>query len=159
MLDDMLDHGQRIVEDDGAINTPLLILAAEKDYVVKNSLIEKFFLNIDSSVKEFETIKGAYHGLLFETMRNDIYNHISRFANKCFALPQKETSIQPDRFTVNEYHEMMFKHLPLPAKINFNLMKSMLSKVGKLSDGMTLVMKYGFDSGMSLDYVYIIRAQ
>lgn len=159
LLVDMLNHGKRIVADAEAINTPTLLLAAEKDYVVKSKLQQQYFVRIDTTEKELKTIPGAYHGLLFETMRDEVYHEIAGFAARCFAAPHLPETINPDRFTLEEYHKMMLKMMPCWEKMNFGLQRSLLPVLGRLSKGMVTGMKYGFDSGISLDYVYRNQAQ
>lgn len=109
---DLLKAGKRIVEDAAAITIPTLLLSAGKDYVVKDDMQKRFFVDISSTQKRFVKLKGFYHGLLFETQREQVYNP-----------------------------------------------KWMLHHLGFLSKGMRVGLKYGFDSGMSLDYVYRNQAQ
>src|SRR5690606_12484319 len=79
LLVDLQSAGKRLVEDAAAINIPTLILSAEKDYVVKNSVQKKFYVNLESQVKEFRTLPNFFHGILFESGRHEVYQHIKTF--------------------------------------------------------------------------------
>ena len=65
----------------------------------------------------------------------------------------------PDKFTVDEYNKMTLNMLPRIERWGFRMQKWMLHHLGFLSKGMRVGLKYGFDSGMSLDYVYRNQAQ
>lgn len=154
MLVDCIDSGKRIVEDAAAINIPTLVLSAEKDYVVQNKLQKQFFIRLESQEKEFIELKGFYHGIIFEKERFVVYDHILRFMKDCLDKPVCEPTLNPDKFSRDEYFTMSLKQIPLAERINFAFQKWVLGKIGLLSDGMKIGLQYGFDSGISLDYVY-----
>jgi alpha-beta hydrolase superfamily lysophospholipase len=154
MLVDFLDSGKRIVEDAAAITTPTLVFSSGKDYVVKNSSQKKFFIRLESEHKEFIGLKDFYHGVLFEQDRAMVYDHILRFMKECFNLQRTDPRLKPDKFTNDEYHTLSLRMIPLAERMNFAFQKWSLGKLGFLSDGMSTGLKYGFDSGISLDYVY-----
>ncbi|PTX10871.1 alpha-beta hydrolase superfamily lysophospholipase [Sphingobacterium faecium] len=154
LLVDLQSAGKRLVEDAAAINIPTLILSAEKDYVVKNSVQKKFYVNLESQVKEFRTLTNFFHGILFESGRHEVYQYIKTFVVKSFELEPNELSLAPDLFSVKEYENLYYKVMPTMEKLNFAFQKWSLGKIGTLSEGMALGLKYGFDSGISLDYVY-----
>ena len=108
----MLKAGKRIVEDAAAITIPTLLLSAGKDYVVKDDMQKRFFVDISSTQKRFVKLKGFYHGLLFETQREQLYNPIAEFINRCFSLEQPPATCMPDKFTVDEYNKMTLNMLP-----------------------------------------------
>ena len=154
MLVDFLNSGKRIVEDAAAIDTPTLLLSAGTDYVVKNKTQKTFFIRLSSKFKEFQTLKDYYHGILFEKEREKVYDKILSFANQCFLLATSSTDLYPEKFTLDEYYDISLKMLPILERWNFAFQKFMLNGIGNLSDGMAIGLKYGFDSGISLDYVY-----
>ncbi len=154
LLIDLLKAGRRLIDDAAAITTPTLILAAGKDYVVKQGGQQEFFCRLESPVKEFITLPGFFHGLLFEQERSLVYDHILRFAEQCFALPHPEPDLAPDRFTVEEHHRLTLNMIPRAERLGFAFQKWVLGKIGFLSCGMSIGQKHGFDSGLSLDYVY-----
>jgi len=159
LLVDLQSAGKRLVEDAAAINIPTLILSAEKDYVVKNSVQKKFYVNLESQIKEFRTLTNFFHGILFESGRHEVYQYIKTFVVKSFELEPNELSLAPDLFSVKEYENLYYKVMPTMEKLNFAFQKWSLGKIGTLSEGMALGLKYGFDSGISLDYVYHNQAK
>lgn len=154
MLVDFLDSGKRIVDDAAAINIPTILFSSAKDYVVENSMQKKFFIRLESEVKEFIELKDFYHGVLFEKDRTVVYDHILRFVEKSFECQLPSIQLNADKFSSDEYHTLSLKLIPLAERANFAFQKWSLSKIGFISDGMKIGLKYGFDSGISLDYVY-----
>ncbi|UIR55498.1 bifunctional alpha/beta hydrolase/class I SAM-dependent methyltransferase [Sphingobacterium sp. SRCM116780] len=159
LLVDLQSAGKRLVEDAAAISLPTLILSAEKDYVVKNSVQKKFYVDLESTVKEFITLPNFFHGILFESGKQQVYQYIKNFVVKCFELKAPDVSLEPDLFSVKEYENLYYKVMPTVEKLNFAFQKWSLGKIGTLSEGMALGLKYGFDSGISLDYVYHNQAK
>lgn len=154
LLVDLLKAGGRIVADAAAIDIPVIVLSAEKDYVVKNSVQKKFFVTIASKLKTFITLRNFYHGILFETNRQKVYHYLRNFIEKAYARPLPELTLDPDEFSVKEYENLYHKLLPAGEKLNYAVQKWTLGKIGSLSQGMNLGLQFGFDSGISLDYVY-----
>lgn len=159
LLLDMLKGGERILEDAAAITTPTVILTAGKDYVVKNKVIEQFYVRISSLDKQMIALDDFYHGLLFEKDNSTVYGHIHDFAVKIFNSEAEEISLLPEKFTRDEYDKLSLKMIPKIEQLNFALQKFAMGKIGSLSKGMQIGLRYGFDSGISLDYVYKNKAQ
>ncbi|MGG7468170.1 bifunctional alpha/beta hydrolase/class I SAM-dependent methyltransferase [Chryseobacterium arthrosphaerae] len=151
LLIDLAKAGKRLVEDAEAIDTPTLILAAEKDHVVFNKEQKTFHDKLDTDLKKYEVLPGFFHGILFDTGKEKVYDKIAEFAEKCFSRTPKPHSLSPDRFSVKEYQDLQNN---VGNNLNFKFQKFSLGKIGKLSNGMAIGLKYGFDSGASLDYVY-----
>ncbi|WP_158978412.1 bifunctional alpha/beta hydrolase/class I SAM-dependent methyltransferase [Cellulophaga sp. L1A9] len=151
LLIDLADAGKRLVEDAEAIDTPTLILSAEKDKVVFNKDQKIFFDKLDTNLKELEVLPDFFHGILFETKKEVVYDKIKAFAVKSFNHPQKKLSLEPDQFSMVEHKSLQNKE---GNNLNFKFQKWSLSKIGKISNGMAIGLKHGFDSGASLDYVY-----
>lgn len=154
LLVDLQQAGKRLVDDAAAIDIPMIILAAENDYVVKNSVQRQFFVNVSSKLKTFILLRKFFHGILFETERQKVYTYLHNFIKKAYAREKSELTLEPDYFSVKEYENLYHKIMPAHEKLNFAFQKWSLSKIGALSEGMALGLKYGFDSGISLDYVY-----
>lgn len=159
LLIDLANAGKRLVEDAAAITTPTLILSAEKDFVVINKTQKKFYVNLGSELKEFVSLSDFRHGILFEEGREEVYERIKNFADKAFAQKRPEKGIASEKFTTDEYDTMRLGLIPTCEKWNYEFQKWALSKIGFISEGMNLGLKYGFDSGISLDYVYKNRPQ
>lgn len=151
LLLDLADAGKRLVEDAEAIDTPTLILSAEKDKVVFNKDQKIFFDKLDTKLKDLVVLPGFFHGILFEKEKGMVYDKISVFAEKCFNQPQKSAGLQPDQFTLKEHEDLQNNK---GNNFNYKFQKWSLGTIGKISNGMEIGLKHGFDSGASLDYVY-----
>lgn len=151
LLIDLAKAGKRLVEDAAAIDTPTLILSAEKDHVVFNKDQKEFHDKLDTDLKKYEVLPNFFHGILFDTGRETVYDKIKDFAEKCFGTTQKQASLSPDVFSVKEYKDLQNN---VGNNLNFKFQKWSLGTIGKISNGMAIGIKHGFDSGASLDYVY-----
>ncbi|KPH12478.1 bifunctional alpha/beta hydrolase/class I SAM-dependent methyltransferase [Chryseobacterium sp. ERMR1:04] len=151
LLIDLAKAGKRLVEDAAAIDTPTLILSAEKDHVVFNKDQKIFHDQLDTHLKHYEVLPNFFHGILFDTGKELVYDKIKDFAEKCFSQTHKKASLSPDKFSLKEYQDLQNN---VGNNLNFKFQKWSLNTIGKISKGMEIGLKHGFDSGASLDYVY-----
>ena len=154
LLIDLANAGKRLVEDAAAITTPTLLLSAEKDFVVINRQQKQFYVNLSSDTKEFITLEGFHHGILFEQGREEVYKILQRFIQKAFSTPLPAPTLAPDLFTQKEFETMQYELIPSGERRNYRFEKWALGKFGHLSGGMTVGLTHGFDSGASMDYIY-----
>lgn len=154
LLIDLADMGKRLVEDSMAIELPIIIFSAEKDYVVKNSAQKKFFLNLSSKKREFIELENFYHGIIFEKERQKVYKMLDDFIQDVFKNQNTTLNVFPREFSRKEYERIALKEYPLNEKIFYSIQKFSMRTFGFLSKGISLGLKYGFDSGISLDYIY-----
>ena len=154
LLIDLADMGKKLVEDSMAIELPTIIFSAEKDYVVKNSAQKKFFLNLSSKKREFIELENFYHGIIFEKERQKVYKMLDDFIQDVFKNQNISLDVSPREFSRKEYERIALKEYPLNEKIFYSIQKFSMRTFGFLSKGMSLGLKYGFDSGISLDYIY-----
>lgn len=154
LLIDLDDMGKRLVEDSMAIELPTIIFSAEKDYVVKNSAQKKFFLNLSSKKRKFIELENFYHGIIFEKERQKVYKMLDDFIQDVFKNQNTTLDVSPRDFSRKEYERIALKEYPLTEKIFYSIQKFSMRTFGFLSKGMSLGLKYGFDSGISLDYIY-----
>ena len=154
LLIDLANMGKRLVEDSMAIELPTIIFSAEKDYVVKNSAQKKFFLNLSSKKREFIELENFYHGIIFEKERQKVYKMLDDFIQDVFKNQNTSLDTSPREFSRKEYERIALKEYPLNEKIFYSIQKFSMRTFGFLSKGMSLGLKYGFDSGISLDYIY-----
>lgn len=154
LLIDLADMGKRLVEDSMAIELPTIIFSAEKDYVVKNSAQKKFFLNLSSKKREFIELENFYHGIIFEKERQKVYKILDDFMQDVFKNQNTTLDVSPREFSRKEYERIALKEYPLNEKIFYSIQKFSMRTFGFLSKGISLGLKYGFDSGISLDYIY-----
>ena len=154
LLIDLADMGKRLVEDSMAIELPTIIFSAQKDYVVKNSAQKKFYLNLSSKKREFIELENFYHGIIFEKERQTVYKMLDDFIQDVFKNQKIELNDSPREFSRKEYERIGLEEYPLSEKIYYSIQKFSMKTFGFLSKGMSLGLKYGFDSGISLDYIY-----
>ena len=160
VLIDLADTAQRVVADATAIDLPVLMLVAGKDYVVKTGAQKAFYDKIRSALKRWVYLPEAHHALLYEKDTSVAFSEIRTFTKECFALPEPsfEKHIAPQAAA---QREPGLQDLPAPGladSIAFGMQRFMMRHLGWLSEGITLGMQTGFDSGASLDYVYRNRA-
>ena len=154
LLIDLANAGKRLVEDAAAITTPTLVLSAEKDFVVINRQQKQFYVNLSSETKEFITLEGFHHGILFEQGREEVYKILQRFIQKAFSTPLRTPTLAPDLFTQKEFETMQYELIPNGERWCYRFEKWALGKFGHVSEGMTVGLTHGFDSGASMDYIY-----
>ncbi len=157
LLLDLHDAGTRLVADAGAIRTPVLVLAAGRDYVVDVAAQRRFVAGLSSPVKSLVVADGQFHALLHDTGRAAAVGRLRRFVGDCLsALPADDTpllSADVTGYTWAEYHRLAGPS-PLPWRATAAAMRAVC---GPLSRGFQLGYKTGFDSGLTLDYVYANR--
>lgn len=161
VLLDLADTAKRVVQDAQAIDTPILMLAADKDYVVKQAPQKQFYDNISSSLKRYVLIENCHHAIFYEseTQAQQAIQTAREFITECFArdLPPVEHYFQADTNSQSAAQYEALKQGTLTGAVEnafYGIQKFMLARLGKLSNGMTIGLQQGFDSGASLDYVY-----
>jgi alpha-beta hydrolase superfamily lysophospholipase/SAM-dependent methyltransferase len=166
VLVDMAATARRVVHDAAAIDTPVLMLAADQDYVVKLTPQRAFFDALSSAHKEFVQLRNCRHAIFYESepVRSEAIAHCRAFIRRCFDTPVPA----PARFldadvhsrSAQAYQALVAGQLAsAPMKAFLALQRGMLGSLGRLSAGMRIGMEQGFDSGASLDYVYRNQAQ
>lgn len=161
VLVDMAATAERVVADAAAIDTPVLMLAADQDHVVKGLPQRQFFERLASPLKRFVELRGCRHAIFYETdpVRSQALAECRRFIAECHALPPAS----PQRFRNADQSSASARvHAahragdlgPAPMRAFYGLQKALLGTLGRLSHGMQIGLTQGFDSGASLDYVY-----
>jgi alpha-beta hydrolase superfamily lysophospholipase/SAM-dependent methyltransferase len=158
ILVDLHDTSTRLLADARAIRVPTLVLAAGTDWVVKLSAQTRFFERLSSPVKEMRVYPGFYHDLFHETDRHLPIAKARGFIRTAFEHPPlrpwvnrgggagvAEAGIDP--ISKRAMH-LAARHLFYP------WLQLLMKSVGRLSRGVRIGWRRGFDSGESLDYVY-----
>jgi len=153
-LTTLLDTAQRVVEDASLITTPTLVLSATKDYVVERGIQGDFYAALSSNVKKFVKLENFYHGVLYETKAQEAIDEIVEFMEECFIADSEEMSDELVKLTQKEYDKIAFGSLPFLSMTNYFIQKMAMRLLGTLSKGMGIGLKYGFDSGVTLDHIY-----
>ena len=156
ILLDLYDTSTRLLADAGAITVPTLLLVAGSDWVVKNSAQKTFFNRLSSPVKRMEILPGFYHAIFHEKERARVVTKARQFILERFAQTREPAPLDADKrgFTKEEHDRLSRPGNPL-----FRLMGWAMKTGGRLSRGVQLGWKTGFDSGLTLDYVYQNEAQ
>lgn len=158
VLTGLHDAGTRLIEDAAAIHAPVLMLTSGADWVVDRKAQYRFFERLGGATNESETYAGFRHDTFGEKDRHLPIRRARRFLLDAFAdAPVAPALIEADRagHTRDEY-EALARPLPLlsPKRIGYAAMRLGLATVGRLSEGIRLGWREGFDSGAMLDYVY-----
>jgi esterase/lipase/SAM-dependent methyltransferase len=157
MLLDLHDTSTRLLDDAGAINVPLYVLAAGSDWVVKQSAQRQFVERASSSIKRFEVLPGFSHAIFHEKDRRLVVEKVRDFITERFAEPESHPSLLDAgrRGYTHDEH----KRLCQPGGVRFAAMRWLMKGPGRLSRGIDIGCKHGFDSGVMLDYIYQNKAQ
>jgi alpha-beta hydrolase superfamily lysophospholipase/SAM-dependent methyltransferase len=152
VLLDLHDTSKRLLADAGAIQTPTLMIGAGKDWVVSLNAQQKFFDRLSSTYKRFEIFPEAYHAIFHETNRREAVDLVRDFVRDCFAKPSTAPSLlDADK---NGYTAREYERLKNNGSVKFAMARAGLKIAGRLSKGIDIGSQTGFDSGISLDYVY-----
>lgn len=161
VLLDLADTAQRVVADAQAIDTPVLMLVAGKDYVVKQAPQRAFFDRLASPLKRMVFIAESKHAIFYEdeTLVQQALTAARTFIDDCFALAPRPSAHyhEADQTSPSaaDYRALQEDRLGKPvANAFYALQRLMLGSLGRLSQGMRIGLAQGFDSGASLDYVY-----
>lgn len=163
VLLDLYDVSDRIIADAGAIITPTLLLISGDDAVVREKQQHAFFDNLSSSLKEKYVLEGFFHDALGELDREKAFDLIRKFIQKVETNSSEVNLLDADKkgYTYNEYQELLKpKASSFINEINFALTRTSMNLIGKrASKGIQKGVETGFDSGSSLDYVYLNKAE
>jgi len=152
LLLDLHDTANRVVSDAGAINTPTLMLAAGRDWIVSLDAQRRFFERLSSPVKEMQTYAEARHAIFHDNDRSAVFDRIRSFVAERFNEKQSNPSLlHADR---HGYTRSEFDRLRSGSSVRFSIARAGLRAAGHLSRGVDIGWRSGFDSGLSLDYVY-----
>jgi alpha-beta hydrolase superfamily lysophospholipase/SAM-dependent methyltransferase len=151
------DAGTRLLADAGAIQVPTLMLTAGRDWVVSVKAQRDFFNRLSSPIKRMHVFPAAYHALFHERERAQVVDRVRDFVRERFAAPPvKQSLLEADKYghTWEEFERMKLRGRP-----HFALVRGGMKTGGRLSKGIDLGWRTGFDSGLTLDYVYENRAR
>jgi len=157
ILLDLNDTSKRLLEDAAAITVPTLVLAAGSDWVVRIDAQRRFVERLGSSSKRFEVLPGFFHAMFHESRRSEVIVRVQRFLDSCFVSRHDRKAL----LDADKHGPMRdeFDRLSRPGGFMFVPSRAFLRSVGRLSTGVALGWKSGFDSGLTLDYVYENRAR
>jgi alpha-beta hydrolase superfamily lysophospholipase/SAM-dependent methyltransferase len=157
VLIDLHDAGTRLLADAGAINVPTLMLSAGRDWVVSLEAQREFFNGLSSPVKRMHVFPPAYHAIFHERERTQVVERAREFIVERFA----EQPVTPSLLNADKYGHTWeeYERLKLRGGPQFAVARAGMKTGGRLSKGIDLGWRSGFDSGLTLDYVYENKAQ
>ncbi len=156
------DAATRVLRDAAAITVPTQILVSGSDWVVKRGPQDALFRRLGSVRKDRQVFPGFRHDMFSERDRHLPIAAARQFMDELFAAP----AWQADLLTADREgpstaeHQALSRPLPAfsPRRIGYAMTRLALRSVGRLSDGIRLGWRVGFDSGAMMDYVYRNRA-
>jgi alpha-beta hydrolase superfamily lysophospholipase/SAM-dependent methyltransferase len=152
LLLDLYDTSQRLIADAGAITVPTLLLVAGSDWVVKTSAQDRFFDRLSSPIKQLEMLPGFHHAVFHEKDRRVAVAKVREFVEERFAAPpEKPALLNADK---RGYTRLEYVRLTRPGKYRYAALRGVMKTFGRLSEGVALGWRAGFDSGVTLDYIY-----
>lgn len=159
ILLELADAAQRTVANAAAIDVPVLMLVADKDYVVSETPQRRFFDRLGAQLKRYVKLTGCHHAVFYERDTSTAIQASVEFINACFSTPLPVPACYADAHragpTAPAYGALERGETASPAtRAWFGIQRRLLGTLGPLSDGMRIGLKHGFDSGESLDYVY-----
>jgi alpha-beta hydrolase superfamily lysophospholipase/SAM-dependent methyltransferase len=151
------DAGTRLLADAGAICVPTLMLSAGRDWVVSVKAQREFFNGLSSPIKQMHVFPAAYHALFHERERAQVADRVRDFVRERFGAPP----VKPSLLDADKYGHTWeeFERLKLRGSPHFALVRGGMKTGGRLSKGIDLGWRTGFDSGLTLDYVYENKAR
>jgi alpha-beta hydrolase superfamily lysophospholipase len=146
------DAGRRLVADAEAIGVPCLVQLAGADWVVDTAAGHRFFGRLGAADKELRCYPGFRHDLYHDTGAQVPLADARGFLARALAAPPGRAEPAPARTGDGG----LGRPLPpwSPRRWYFAGLRLLLRTAGRLSAGVRVGWRHGFDSGPSLDYVY-----
>ncbi len=136
--------------------TPVLLLTAGNDHIVHNKYHDQFIDRISSTTKQHIVLDDFRHALFFEQEQHKVIDPTKTFIDSLFGVKMKHLPVvipNARPHTQIEY-ENLIDQGSRPKQIYYAACRYFLTRFGRYSDGVTLGLEKGFDSGVMLDYVY-----
>lgn len=152
----MHDASTRLMEDAAAISVPALILSSGNDWVVDVGAQRQFFDRLSTTEKEIHVYPAFYHDVFHEKDRALPIGKAREFILRGFENQRR----QPPAIANEARYEILSHPLPplSPAGLFWGAQRLFLKSIGRMSGGIRIGWRCGFDSGESLDYVYRNKA-
>lgn len=151
------DTSTRLLRDAGAIQVPTLLLGAGADWVVQLAAQRTFFEGLASPIKAMHVYPGFYHAIFHERDRHLPIAKAREFIVERLQEPAPRVSLLGADARGPSCDA--YRRLQAPGGLRFRPVRWAMQTVGRLSDGVRLGWRAGFDSGVMLDYVYENRAR
>jgi len=154
VLTSLFDTARRVIDGAAGIHTPLLLLSAGRDRVVHQHAQQRFFQRLGSTDKHFETLPGFFHEVFHEQGREPMIQRVRTFLLARLGDDRRDDPAPAE--SNRERFATLIQPLPWyhPRRMYFIAVRGLLASLGRLSEGICLGWRHGFDSGPMLDYVY-----
>ncbi|MDR0439971.1 MAG: bifunctional alpha/beta hydrolase/class I SAM-dependent methyltransferase [Candidatus Accumulibacter sp.] len=154
----LFEAAERVVADAEAITVPTQLLISGDDWVVHHWPQHAFFARLGATEKEKHVLPGFYHDTLGEKYRADPIGKARDFLLRQFAMPPARPDLRDEHKHGHTFEEARNLAVPYPplslAGLYWRAYRGLLKLAGRVSDGVRLGHRTGFDSGSSLDYIY-----
>ncbi len=97
--------------------------------------------------------------MLYEDNSQLAIDEIALFAQQSFAFQPADLSAKLIEVAQQECDKISHGTLPLDKQVNYLGQRTAMKYLGFMSKGMQIGLKYGFDSGVTLDHIYKNQAQ
>jgi alpha-beta hydrolase superfamily lysophospholipase len=150
------DASTRVIEGAGSIVTPTFLLSAGRDFVVKLSAQKRFFDRLGATKKEMKIFSRFFHGVFYEQGKEEGLKLARAFIQDAMSKPvDRAALLEAHRQSPSRaIYEALLKPAGIIKSISFAMQRLSMSTIGRISQGVTVGLETGFDSGLSLDYVY-----
>ncbi|AZS50103.1 hypothetical protein DM558_04630 [Entomomonas moraniae] len=142
-----LDTAKRVMLDASAIYTPIIMLIDQQDSLLTEREQKYFYNNVSSYYKRIDIIDDN------EIIANKMNQIIKEIACIEESLPSLLKADQQGK-TKEEFDKLAAPETRLLKRVYWAINRAVIRHIGVLSNGIKLGLKHGFDSGVSLDYVY-----
>lgn len=144
--------------DAAAITIPTQLLVSGDDWVVHHQPQYEFFARLGCKDKEIHFLDGFFHDTLGEARRELATDLVRDFILRQFDKPITSVDLNHADQTGYTYEEARQLSEPLPEGSLkdrwWKLYRKGLGWSARVSEGIALGQRTGFDSGSTLDYVY-----
>jgi hypothetical protein len=128
------------------------MIGAERDWVVSLDAQREFFDALSSTTKKWHVLPAAYHSIFHEQDRTVLLDLVRAFVLDRFSAAREPISlVDADK---SGYTSREYQRLQSNGTIKFAIARAGISIASRLSRGIETGCRSGFDSGLSLDYVY-----
>ena len=156
-INDILYSSRRIIRDAFSYQAPTLFAFTENESGKISGSQRRFYDNIASEIKENFTLSPPAKNNDWTENNNEFYSCITEFILARFSDRYTPASLFNSYFkgvTWNEYEKLILDESNLLKKIYWEVVKKFMHSVGRLSTGIRTGLDNGFDSGISLEYMY-----
>ncbi|MBV4411280.1 class I SAM-dependent methyltransferase family protein [Enterobacteriaceae bacterium YMB-R22] len=156
-FNDFLLSSRRIIRDAFSYQAPTLFVFTEKETQKLSGSQREFYDNIASETKKFSIVSLSPTTSDRTENKLDFYLCIREFILDRFTKRYFPTSLFNSYLsgvTRDEYEKLRLDEVNFLKRLYWEMLKKFMHSVGRLSTGIRTGLDNGFDSGISLEYMY-----